>query len=92
MNHRNWHRVYRVPENPLARAGLVVVMLAVIAVSFFVGLMMIAVFAGLAVLGAIYLAIQRLIQRFRKPRRDTENDDDIVQVEYKVVRREKDRQ
>ncbi len=87
MKDPNWHRVYRVPQNPLARAGLVALGLALIAVSFFVGLMMLAVFAGLAVLGAIYIGLMRLFRGFRRKRED---DDDLVQVEYKVVRREKD--
>lgn len=78
--------MYRAPESPLARFGLVLLGLAILAVSFFVGLVFLAVAAGLAILGAIGLSIRNWLTG----RRRSEHDDDPLQVEYRVVRRERD--
>jgi len=78
--------VYRVPESPLARFGLVLLGLAILAVSFFVGLVFLAVAAGLAILGGIGLSIRNWLTGRRRGGRD----DDPLQVEYRVVRRDRD--
>lgn len=78
---------YRVPESPLARFGLALLGIAVLAVSFFVGLVFLAVAAGLAILGGIGLTIRNWLVGRKKPDRG----DDPLQVEYRVVRRERDR-
>lgn len=62
--------------------------LALLIVSFFVGLVFVAVVAGLAILGGLGLTIRNwLIGR----KASTAADEDLVQVEYRVVRREQER-
>jgi len=77
---------YRVPESPLARFGLALLGIAILAVSFFVGLVFLAVTAGLAILGGVGLTIRNWLVGRRRP----ERDDDSLRVEYRVVRRERD--
>ena len=79
---------YRVPESPLARFGLALMGIAILAVSFFVGLVFLAVAAGLAILGAIGLTIRNWLVGRKQPRR--RSDEDPLRVEYRVVRRERD--
>lgn len=78
---------YRVPESPLARFGLALLGIAILAVSFFVGLIFLAVAAGLAILAAIGLTVRNWLTGRRKPRKP----DDLDHVEYRVIRREQDR-
>lgn len=82
---RGQQTFYRVPESPLARFGLAVLGILLVALSFVVGLFFLAVTAGLAVLGGIALSI-RGWWLGRRRRRD--EDEDLVEVEYRVVRRE----
>ena len=49
---------YRVPESPLARFGLALLGLALLVVSFAVGLVFLAVVAGLAIVGSVALTIR----------------------------------
>ncbi|MDT8448676.1 MAG: hypothetical protein RQ847_00745 [Wenzhouxiangellaceae bacterium] len=76
---------YRVPQSPLARFGLVLLGIAILAVSFFVGLVFLAVAAGLAILGAIGMTIRNWLNGRRNPRRPED-----LQVEYRVIRRDRD--
>jgi hypothetical protein len=78
---------YRVPESPLARFGLALLGIAILAVSFFVGLVFLAVAAGLAILGAIGLTIRNWLSGGKKAGAP---EDDPLRVEYRVVRRERD--
>jgi len=78
---------YRVPESPLARFGLVLLGIAILAVSFFVGLVFLAVAAGLAILGGIGLTIRNWLTGAGRPGRG----EDPLRVEYRVVGRERDR-
>jgi hypothetical protein len=77
---------YRVPESPLARFGLALLGIAILAVSFFVGLVFLAVAAGLAILGAIGLTIRNWLVGRKRP----DERDDPLRVEYRVVRRDRD--
>jgi len=77
---------YRVPESPLARFGLALLGIAILAVSFFVGLVFLAVAAGLAILAAIGLTIRNWLTGGRKP-----PSDDLRHVEYRVIKRDQDR-
>lgn len=77
---------YRVPESPLARFGLALLGIAILAVSFFVGLVFLAVAAGLAILGAIGLTIRNWLVGRKRP----DAGDDPLRVEYRVVRRDRD--
>ncbi len=87
MHFNSRQRVYRVPESPLARAGLVLLGLAVMAVSFILGLAVLAVVFGLALIGALYIGLMRLIHRFRRPGKSGDADDEDLRVEYRVVER-----
>lgn len=78
---------YRVPQSPLARFGLALLGIAVLAVSFFIGLAFLAVAAGLAILGGIALSIRNWWLGRRGGRAE---DRDLVEVEYRVVHRERD--
>ena len=78
---------YRVPESPLARFGLALLGLALLAVSFFVGLVFLAVVAGLAIVGSVALTVRNWWLGRRGGRRP---DDDLVEVEYRVVDRRRD--
>ncbi len=78
---------YRVPESPLARFGLALVGLVLLVLSFVVGLVFLAVGAGLAVLGGIALSVRGWWLRRKGARRE---DDDLVEVEYRVVDRRRD--
>ncbi|MEM7054698.1 MAG: hypothetical protein AAF446_09145 [Pseudomonadota bacterium] len=78
---------YRVPQSPLARFGLMLVGLALLALSFVVGLAFIAVAAGLAILGAIGLTIRNWLTGGRA---STHKSDDVLEVEYRVVDRKHD--
>ncbi len=77
---------YRVPDSPLARFGLALLGMAILAVSFFVGMVFLAVAAGLAILGGIGLTIRNWLVGKRRP----EREDDPLRVEYRVIRRERD--
>lgn len=81
------HSFYRVPQSPLARFGLALLGIAILAVSFFVGLIFLAVAAGLAILGAIGLTIRRWLVGRKKP----SGPEDLRHVEYRVIRRDQDR-
>ncbi|MFN2332817.1 MAG: hypothetical protein ABR550_00135 [Wenzhouxiangellaceae bacterium] len=76
---------YRVPQSPLARFGLALLGIAILAVSMFIGLIFLAVVAGLAILGAIGLTIRNWLVGRKKP----SEPDDLRHVEYRVVRRDR---
>lgn len=78
---------YRVPESPLARFGLALLGLALLAVSFFVGLFFVAVIAGLAIIGSLALTVRNW---WLGRSRGSAPEDDLVEVEYRVVHRERD--
>ena len=78
---------YRVPENPLARFGLALLALAALVVSFFVGLVFVVIVAGLAIIGGIALSVRNW---WLGRRSGGDSDEDLVEVEYRVVRRERD--
>jgi len=77
----------RVPTSPLARFGMVLLGLAFLVVSFLVGLVFVAVVAGLAILGGLGLTIRNWLVGRKAPA----TDEDLIQVEYRVVQREQER-
>jgi hypothetical protein len=81
-----WKRFYQPPQNPLARLGLVLLGVAILALSFMLGLVFLAVAAGLAILGAVVLTVRRWLGLGARsaPR------DQTIDVEYRVIRRERD--
>jgi len=80
------YSAYRVPESPLARFGLVLLGIAILAVSLFVGLVFLAIAAGLAIIGGIGLSIRNWLAG----RGRATADNDPMRVEYRVIRRERD--
>ena len=83
---RGQQTFYRVPGSPLARFGLAVLGILLVAVSFVVGMFFLAVTAGLAVLGGLALSIRGWWLGRRG--RGAGEDEDLVEVEYRVVHRE----
>jgi len=79
----------RVPSNPLARFGLVLLGIALLAASLFVGILFLAVAAGLAIIGGIALTIRNWLGGGRKS--ENKKEDDPLRVEYRVIRRDRDR-
>lgn len=79
---------YRVPTSPLARFGLALLGVAILAVSFVLGLVFLAVAVGLAILGGLGLTIRNWFLRRGSGKKT--RDDGLVQAEYRVVRRERD--
>jgi len=78
---------YRVPQSPLARFGLLLVGLVILAISFFVGIVFLAVAAGAAILGAIGISIRNWLGGSRS---SSKQEDDVLEVEYRVVDQNKD--
>jgi len=68
-----------------ARIGVFIVTIAVLSVSFMLGLVFLAVAVGLVAMGLIALGIRRLIGSKAPPQ-----DDDDIKVTYRVVHRRKD--
>lgn len=97
MNHNSRDRFYRSfysrfqspfevkPLSPLARIGLVLLTIAILAVSFMLGLVFLAIAVGLVAMGMIAMGIQRLINGKRRP-----PEDDNIEVSYRVIHRERD--
>lgn len=79
---------YRVPQSPLARFGLMLLGIAMLALSFVVGFVFLAVAAGLAILGAIGLSIRNWLGRGRSS--GTKKASDVLEVEYRVVDRKRE--
>lgn len=80
-------RSYQVPANPLVRIGLVLAGLAILALSFVLGIFVLAVLAGLAIIGSLTLAVRNWFLR----RRGNDSADGPIDVEYRVIRRDRDR-
>ncbi|MDZ7790268.1 MAG: hypothetical protein U5L08_07225 [Xanthomonadales bacterium] len=83
-----WQRFYQPPTSPLARLGLVLLGIGILALSFFVGVIFLAIAAGAAIIGFVVLTLRRWLGGIG---RDKRGDDGLVDVEYRVVHREKRR-
>jgi hypothetical protein len=87
MNRNNqWQRFYQPPQSPLARFGLVLLGIAILALSFMLGLVFLAVAAGLAIIGGIVLTVRRWLGIGRP----AAAQDRTIDVEYRVIRKERD--
>ncbi len=85
MKQDRWTAFYQPPISPLARLGMVLLGIGTLALSFVLGLAVLAVAMGLAVIGAIALAVRRLLAGRRVP-----NDaSGPIEVEYRVIHRER---
>lgn len=82
--HNPWRQFYQPPQSPLARFGLALAAIGVLALSFILGLVFLAVATGLAVIGFVVLTIRRLLGGTRR------QDDGVIDVEYRVVDRHRD--
>ncbi len=80
-----WQRYYQLPSSPLARLGLALLGLAILAISLMLGLVFLAVSAGLFIIGAIVISVRRWLGLGRRP--DAEKGP--LDVEYRVIRRER---
>jgi uncharacterized protein (DUF58 family) len=97
MNHNSEDRFYRSfynrfqsgfeqpPLSPWAKLGVAIVTVAVLTVSFMLGLVFLAIAVGLLAMGMIALTIRRLIAGRQKPQ-----DDDNIEVTYRVIHRRRD--
>ncbi|GEM_PF-3850704 len=88
---RAFYRRFQSPFEPpqmsiWARIGVFLVTIAVLSVSFMLGLVFLAVAVGLVALGLIALGIRRLLGSKAAP----PNQDDDIRVTYRVVHRRKD--
>jgi hypothetical protein len=81
-----WKRFYQPPQNPLARFGLVLLGIAILALSFMLGLVFLAVAAGLAIIGGIVLTVRRWLGLGQSGA----SQDRTIDVEYRVIRKERD--
>ncbi|MFU8831509.1 MAG: hypothetical protein ACNA7J_05060 [Wenzhouxiangella sp.] len=84
MNNQ-WQRFYQPPTNPLARLGLVLGGIGILALSFFLGLFLLIIAIGVVVIGAVYLAVRRWLGLTRPNKRDH----GVIDVEYRVINRER---
>jgi len=86
--------VYRItpPQNPLGRALAAVVALALFAGAFMLGLVALAVVAGLAVLlgSAAWLNGWRLRRKLRRSGQQSAAQGQTIEAEYTVVSRRRD--
>lgn len=86
MNNQ-WQRFYQPPSSPLARLGLVLLGIGILALSFVLGLFFLAIAVGLAVIGGVVLTVRRWLG-LGQP---TRPDDGMIDAEYRVVYRDKNR-
>lgn len=73
------------PMSPWAKIGVAIVTITVLAVSFMLGLVFLAVAVGLVALGMIAVAIRRLLAGNQRSA-----DDDNIEVTYRVIQRRRD--
>ncbi len=80
-----WRQFYQPPTNPLVRLGLVLAGIGILALSFVLGLFFLAIAMGLAVVGFIVLTVRRWLGAGKR----RQADDGLIDVEYRVVHRER---
>lgn len=80
-----WQRFYQPPTSPLARLGLVLLGIGILALSFLLGLVFLAIAVGMAVIGFVVLTVRRWLGSSRSRK----SDDGLIDVEYRVVNRHK---
>ncbi|MEE4638157.1 MAG: hypothetical protein V2J42_05410 [Wenzhouxiangella sp.] len=77
---------YQPPTSPLARLGLALLGIGILALSFMLGLFVLAIAMGLALIGGVVLAVRRLLSGGDAQSRD---QDGPIEVEYRVVHRQR---
>ncbi len=88
MKYSNRSPFYQPPTSPLARLGLALVGIGILALSFMLGLFVLAIAMGLALVGGLVLAVRRLLSSNQGARSEA---DGPIEVEYRVVHRESKR-
>ena len=89
MKYSNGFPFYQPPASPLARLGLALAGIGILALSFMLGLFVLAIAMGLALIGGIVLALRRMLAG--KQSRGSQGSGPI-EVEYRVVHRERRRE
>jgi len=87
MRNDRWYGFYQPPTSPLARLGVVLVGIGTLALSFFLGLFVLAIAMGLALIGAVVLGVRRLFSGGAGPG----DEGGPIDVEYRVIHRERRR-
>jgi len=85
MKYSNRSPFYQPPTSPLARLGLALVGIGILALSFMLGLFVLAIAMGLALVGALVLGVRRLLSNNRS---EGSKPDGPIEVEYRVVHRQ----
>ncbi len=85
MRNQHWYKVYQSPASPLARLGVLLVAIGTLALSFMLGLVVLAVAMGLALIGALVLVVRRLLAGPS----DAGPENGPIEVEYRVIHRER---
>lgn len=80
-----WQRFYQPPASPLARFGLILLGIGILALSFLLGLVFLAVAVGMAAIGFVVLTVRRWLGRGR----GRDGGDRLIDAEYRVVHRER---
>ncbi|MFP4207824.1 MAG: hypothetical protein ACLFSC_04140 [Wenzhouxiangella sp.] len=75
---------YQPPTSPLARLGLALAGIGILALSFMLGLFVLAIAMGLALIGGAVIAVRRLLASGRG---DQDAAQGPIEVEYRVVHR-----
>jgi hypothetical protein len=88
MKYSNRSPFYQPPTSPLARLGLALVGIGILALSFMLGLFVLAIAMGLALVGGLVLAVRRLLSNHRN---EGSKADGPIEVEYRVVHRQSTR-
>ena len=87
MDNRRRSPFYQPPTSPLARLGLALLGIGILALSFMLGLFVLAIAMGLALIGGVVIAVRRLLAG-RKP--DDDQGSGPIEVEYRVIQRQRD--
>ncbi|MEE4297047.1 MAG: hypothetical protein V2J20_10600 [Wenzhouxiangella sp.] len=89
MKYSNRFSFYQPPASPLARLGLALAGIGILALSFMLGLFVLAIAMGLALVGAAVLAVRKLLAGKGSARSDSTGP---IEVEYRVIERRRSRE
>lgn len=80
----SWQRFYQPPTHPLARLGMALLGIGILALSFVLGLVFLAIAVGLTVIGFVVLSVRRWLGN-RRP--DPDDRHRPIDAEYRVIDR-----
>ncbi|NDY95949.1 hypothetical protein [Wenzhouxiangella limi] len=84
MKHSRRSPFYQPPTSPLARLGLALAGIGILALSFMLGLFVLAIAMGLALIGGVVIAVRRLLAGKSSPEDEARGP---IDVEYRVIHR-----